>query len=63
MLVKMEGEEAFSRALRTWARWVDHNVEQTRTRVFFRSVSPEHKGYAHFFLPNYSITKMSIPNN
>ncbi|XP_020199555.1 protein trichome birefringence-like 42 [Aegilops tauschii subsp. strangulata] len=44
MLVKMEGEEAFSRALRTWARWVDHNVDQTRTRVFFRSVSPEHKG-------------------
>uniref|UniRef100_M8C3U8 Trichome birefringence-like C-terminal domain-containing protein n=1 Tax=Aegilops tauschii TaxID=37682 RepID=M8C3U8_AEGTA len=45
MLVKMEGEEAFSRALRTWARWVDHNVDQTRTRVFFRSVSPEHKGH------------------
>lgn len=44
MLVKMEGEEAFSRALRTWARWVDHNVNQTKTRVFFRSISPQHKG-------------------
>ncbi|KQK08717.1 hypothetical protein BRADI_2g43447v3 [Brachypodium distachyon] len=41
--VKMDGEEAFNRALRTWARWVDHNVDPTRTRVFFRSVSPEHK--------------------
>ncbi|KAL5228965.1 hypothetical protein ABZP36_017230 [Zizania latifolia] len=42
-LVEMEGEEAFDMALRTWARWVDHNVDAARTRVFFRSVSPEHK--------------------
>ncbi|CAM0881699.1 unnamed protein product [Alopecurus aequalis] len=36
VLVDMEGEEAFNRALRTWARWVDHNLDPTRTRVFFR---------------------------
>ncbi|KAL6615581.1 hypothetical protein ACP70R_037851 [Stipagrostis hirtigluma subsp. patula] len=42
-MVEMAGEEAFNRALRTWARWVDHNVDPSRTRVFFRSVSPEHK--------------------
>lgn len=41
----MEGEEAFNRALRTWARWVDDNIDPTRTRVFFRSISPEHKRY------------------
>jgi hypothetical protein len=41
--VDMAGEEAFNRALTTWARWIDHNVDQRRTRVFFRSVSPEHK--------------------
>ncbi|KAG2590071.1 protein trichome birefringence-like 1 [Panicum virgatum] len=41
--VEMAGEEAFNRALRTWARWVDRNIDPTRTRVFFRSVSPEHK--------------------
>lgn len=51
-LVEMDGEEAFNRALRTWARWVDHNVDPTRTRVFFRSVSPEHKRYNSGNHPN-----------
>ncbi|RZS06195.1 hypothetical protein BHM03_00036821 [Ensete ventricosum] len=40
---EMEPNEAFNRALRTWARWVDHSVDHTKTTVFFRSVSPEHK--------------------
>nr|XP_010913162.3 protein trichome birefringence-like 42 isoform X1 [Elaeis guineensis] len=35
--------EAFNKALRTWARWVDRHVDSTKTTVFFRSVSPEHK--------------------
>ncbi|CAO2179223.1 unnamed protein product [Urochloa humidicola] len=42
-MVEMAGEEAFNRALRTWARWVNRNIDPSRTRVFFRSVSPEHK--------------------
>ncbi|OEL21081.1 Protein trichome birefringence [Dichanthelium oligosanthes] len=42
-MIEMAGEEAFNRALRTWARWVDSNIDPSRTRVFFRSVSPEHK--------------------
>ncbi|CAD6237867.1 unnamed protein product [Miscanthus lutarioriparius] len=42
-MVQMAGEEAFDGALRTWARWVDYNIDPSRTRVFFRSVSPEHK--------------------
>nr|AVY91647.1 leaf senescence related protein-like [Saccharum hybrid cultivar SP80-3280] len=41
--VQMAGEAAFDGALRTWARWVDYNIDPSRTRVFFRSVSPEHK--------------------
>ncbi|TKW15350.1 hypothetical protein SEVIR_5G232300v4 [Setaria viridis] len=42
-MVEMEGEEAFNIALRAWAKWVDHSIDPSRTRVFFRSVSPEHK--------------------
>ncbi|KAJ1284304.1 hypothetical protein BS78_03G194100 [Paspalum vaginatum] len=42
-MVEMAGEAAFNRALRTWARWIDQNIDPSRTRVFFRSVSPEHK--------------------
>ncbi|KAM2527472.1 hypothetical protein TB1_024722 [Malus domestica] len=40
----MEIESAFDTAMNTWARWVDQNVDATKTRVFFRSISPEHKG-------------------
>ncbi|RXH68754.1 hypothetical protein DVH24_031087 [Malus domestica] len=40
----MEIESAFDMAMNTWARWVDQNVDATKTRVFFRSISPEHKG-------------------
>ncbi|XP_031393198.1 protein PMR5-like [Punica granatum] len=40
----MEMETAFKRAMRTWARWINQNVNTNETRVFFRSISPEHKG-------------------
>ncbi|KAE9463605.1 hypothetical protein C3L33_04486, partial [Rhododendron williamsianum] len=33
---------ALERGLRTWARWVDANVDYSRTRVFFQSISPTH---------------------
>jgi hypothetical protein len=41
---KMEIESAFEIAMKTWAGWVDKNVEKTKTKVFFRSISTEHKG-------------------
>lgn len=40
----MEVETAFGIAMRTWASWVDQNVDKNKTRVLFRSISPEHKG-------------------
>lgn len=40
----MEIESAFGMAMKTWARWIDQNVDQSSTKVFFRSISPEHKG-------------------
>lgn len=40
----MEIESAFEMAMNTWASWIDQNVDVTKTRVFFRSISPEHKG-------------------
>ncbi|KAL8140057.1 LOW QUALITY PROTEIN: hypothetical protein V2J09_006078 [Rumex salicifolius] len=33
---------AMEKGMRTWARWVDTNVDTSRTRVFFLSVSPSH---------------------
>ncbi|KAF5744494.1 protein PMR5-like [Tripterygium wilfordii] len=33
---------AMEKGLRTWANWVDSNVDSTRTKVFFLSISPTH---------------------
>ncbi|KAK1397189.1 Trichome birefringence-like family [Heracleum sosnowskyi] len=34
---------AYEKALTTWARWMDKNVDQTKTKVFFQGVSPDHQ--------------------
>ncbi|KDP24643.1 hypothetical protein JCGZ_25559 [Jatropha curcas] len=34
--------EAFRKALTTWARWVDHNVNPMKSLVFFRGYSASH---------------------
>ncbi|OMO60940.1 hypothetical protein COLO4_33667 [Corchorus olitorius] len=33
---------AYEKALMTWARWVNLNVDPTKTKVFFQGVSPDH---------------------
>ncbi|KAF8397267.1 hypothetical protein HHK36_016177 [Tetracentron sinense] len=33
---------AFQRGLSTWSRWVDSNIDRTKTRVFFQAISPTH---------------------
>ncbi|PIN05967.1 hypothetical protein CDL12_21491 [Handroanthus impetiginosus] len=33
---------AYEKALNTWAKWVDSNVDPTKTQVFFQGVSPDH---------------------
>ncbi|XP_073023274.1 LOW QUALITY PROTEIN: protein PMR5-like [Primulina eburnea] len=38
----MDRLAAMDRGLRTWAKWVDSNVNGTRTKVFFQGISPTH---------------------
>lgn len=38
----MDRTVAFQRGLTTWASWVDLNLDQAKTRVFFQSMSPTH---------------------
>lgn len=40
----MERDPSFEMGMRTWSQWINHNVDPTKTIVFFRSISPEHKG-------------------
>ncbi|KAK4489276.1 hypothetical protein RD792_005073 [Penstemon davidsonii] len=39
---EIERPVAYGRVLRTWAKWVDKNVDPNRTQVFFMSMSPLH---------------------
>jgi hypothetical protein len=38
----LEVMDAYKRALTTWARWVDKNIDSTRTQVVFRGYSLTH---------------------
>ncbi|CAH2044634.1 unnamed protein product [Thlaspi arvense] len=39
---KLEVKEAYTKALHTWADWVDSNINSTKTRVFFVGYSSSH---------------------
>ncbi|CAN0913900.1 Protein trichome birefringence-like 43 [Linum grandiflorum] len=38
----MDRLEAYEKALRTWADWVDTHIDPATTKVFFQGVSPDH---------------------
>ncbi|KAL0399677.1 UNVERIFIED_CONTAM: protein trichome birefringence-like 43 [Sesamum radiatum] len=33
---------AYKKALNTWAKWIDSNIDPTKAKVFFQGVSPDH---------------------
>ncbi|KAK4782627.1 hypothetical protein SAY86_007001 [Trapa natans] len=39
---EIERAAAYERVLRTWANWIDENVDPNQTAVFFNSMSPVH---------------------
>ncbi|CAD5188382.1 unnamed protein product [Musa acuminata subsp. malaccensis] len=43
-LKDMDRTAAFSKAVSTWANWVESNVNPSTTRVFFQGISPVHIG-------------------
>ncbi|KAH7685840.1 PC-Esterase protein [Dioscorea alata] len=40
---EMDLDAAYAAALKTWARWIDRNVDPVKTMVFFRSINPLHQ--------------------
>lgn len=41
----MDHMSAYGRALNTWAKWVDKNIDPQKTRVFFQGISALHLNY------------------
>ncbi|XP_011035915.1 PREDICTED: protein trichome birefringence-like 28 [Populus euphratica] len=39
---EIERHIAYERVLRTWAKWVEENVDPTRTSIFYSSLFPQH---------------------
>ncbi|XP_062118221.1 protein trichome birefringence-like 38 [Humulus lupulus] len=42
LFTKMEPMDAFQKALMTWAKWVDSDVNTTKTKVIFQAITPSH---------------------
>ncbi|KAH7571565.1 hypothetical protein JRO89_XS04G0080100 [Xanthoceras sorbifolium] len=52
---------AFEKALKTWAKWVETNVDPTKTNVFFQGVSPDHTNGSQWRQPNVNCVGQTQP--
>lgn len=49
---------AYEKALNTWAKWIDSNLDTSKIQVFFQGVSPDHPRYSIYILSlSHSIYK------
>jgi DNA mismatch repair ATPase MutL len=39
---EMDHMEAYKIGLTTWGKWIDANIDPSKTKVFFQGVSPSH---------------------
>ena len=44
---ELEAPTAYLIALKTWANWVDSNINPNKTQVFFTTMSPTHMRSLH----------------
>ncbi|XP_057954817.1 protein trichome birefringence-like 39 [Malania oleifera] len=52
---------AFYKGLTTWARWVNRNVDPSKTKVFFQGVSPTHYQGKDWDKPSESCGGQQVP--
>ena len=42
LVKEMDHMEAYKIGLTTWGKWIDANIDPSKTKVFFQGVSPSH---------------------
>lgn len=42
LLKDMDRKDAYRKALITWAKWVDSEINPLKTRVYFQGTNPSH---------------------
>ncbi|KAI4306052.1 hypothetical protein L6164_029364 [Bauhinia variegata] len=55
---------AYWKALRTWARWVENNIDTAKTKIFFQGISPTHtdaSSWGNYNAKNCSEEKLPLP--
>ncbi|PSR95262.1 Protein trichome birefringence-like [Actinidia chinensis var. chinensis] len=52
---------AYEKALSTWARWVDSNIDPTKTKVIFQGVSPDHDNGSDWEQPKATCAGQTQP--
>ncbi|CAN0853384.1 Protein trichome birefringence-like 38 [Linum grandiflorum] len=57
----MDRLDAFTKGLNTWSRWVDSNVDPTKTKVFFQGISPTHYQGQDWSEPKRSCNGEGLP--
>ncbi|KAL6614832.1 hypothetical protein ACP70R_037102 [Stipagrostis hirtigluma subsp. patula] len=57
----MDRLTAFSKGMSTWARWVDSNVDTSRTKVYFQGISPTHYNGAEWGERSRSCAQQTQP--
>ena len=61
--VEVDRPVAYKEVLKTWAKWVDRNIDPNRTTVFFMGMSPNHITYvvvSHVFFSSALAIGLSV---